>query len=160
VERVLTIGVYGWTVDSWLEAIQTAGCDAVVDIRARRGVRSREFAWANRQRLQAVLDAAGIRYLHRPELAPTREIRTAQKRADTDSRTRKRDRTELASTFADLYTLGVANNVNWQELAAGLDALRPALLCVERSSAACHRTIAAERLAAAGGVAIVHLVPV
>src|SRR5688572_26927692 len=80
--EILTIGVYGWRQDDFLERLATAGVDVVVDIRARRGVRGAEYAFANRTRLISDLERAGFRYLHMPELAPTPEIRTLQKRAD------------------------------------------------------------------------------
>ena len=158
-DRVLTIGVYGWELEAWLEALTAAGADAVVDIRARRGVRGREFAWANRQRLEAALLVAGISYLHRPEIAPTPDIRASQKVADKESRTLKRDRAELGSVFAARYSREVADEIDWADLANGLGADRPVLLCVERAPAACHRSVAAERLSTAAGVPLGHLVP-
>ncbi len=158
-ERILTIGVYGWSLEAWLAAIAAAAGDAIVDIRARRGVRGAEFVWANRQRLEAALAGAAIDYLYRPQLAPTPEIRAVQTAADAASRTGKRDRTQLTATFADRYARGVADRVDWRELADGIHAARPVLLCVERTPAACHRSIAAERLSAAIGVPVTHLVP-
>lgn len=158
-DRVLTIGVYGWTAEGWLEALAAAGCDAVVDIRARRGVRGREYAFANRSRLEVALAAAGIRYLHRSELAPSAEIRRAQKDADTTSGTRKRDRATMDGSFSNLYSGLIADQIDWNAFATGLDATAPALLCVERTASACHRSIAADRLAAAVGADVVDLVP-
>ena len=158
-ERVLTIGVYGWNLEAWLAAIAAASGDAVVDVRARRGVRGADFAWANRQRLESALASAGIEYLYRPELAPSREIRAAQKAADRESGIGKRDRTKLASTFAERYAHEVADGIDWIILGDGLHAARPVLLCVERAPGACHRSIAAERLSAANGIPVTHLVP-
>jgi hypothetical protein len=47
---VATIGVYGWTLDGFLEALLGADVALVVDVRQRRGVRGREYAWANARR--------------------------------------------------------------------------------------------------------------
>jgi hypothetical protein len=42
--RVVTIGVYGFTVDRFLTALREAGVDALLDVRQRRGVRGSELS--------------------------------------------------------------------------------------------------------------------
>lgn len=69
---IVTIGAYGWSEAEFLAALVAAGVDTVVDVRARRGARGAAYAFANSRRLQASLAAAGIRYRHRPDLAPGR----------------------------------------------------------------------------------------
>lgn len=157
-KRVLTIGVYGWDAPSWIAALRSAGCDLVVDTRARRGVRGHQYAFANRVRLEALLAEAGIQYLYEPGLAPSAETRLAQTAADRDRGTRKRDRSELAEGFVYRYESEV-EGFDWQAFADKLDARSPALLCVERVPAACHRSLAAARLAAATSATVVDLVP-
>ncbi len=158
-DRVLTIGVYGWSPERWIAALQDAGCDVVVDIRARRGVRGREHAFANSLRLQALVREAGLRYVHVPDLAPSRSTRDAQVAADIASGTRKRDRTVLGQTFVDRYQREVVDRVGWADVVKRLDGVAPALLCVERLPAACHRSIAASRLASIASVPIEDLIP-
>lgn len=158
-ERVLTVGVYGWDGARCIGALRRAGCDQVVDIRARRGVRGSEYAFANRTRLEAALAQAKIAYVHLPELAPSREIRDAQVAADRAGGVLKRDRTALASSFLDRYRESVADVVPWSEIAGRLTGSRPALLCVERLPAACHRSIVAARLAAECEVGVEDLLP-
>ena len=51
--RIATIGVYGWTLESFLAALHVANVRVVLDVRQRRGVRGPEYAWANSARLQA-----------------------------------------------------------------------------------------------------------
>lgn len=51
--NVVTIGVYGYTPETFFAALQEAGVDLLCDIRQRRGVRGAEYAFANSQRLQA-----------------------------------------------------------------------------------------------------------
>src|SRR4029077_8064502 len=80
--RVTTIGVYGWTLERFLEALLAADVELFIDVRQRRGVRGPEYAWANAQRLQAALAGAVIRYSHHKELAPTTELRHVQYRED------------------------------------------------------------------------------
>lgn len=158
-ERVLTVGVYGWTAEAWIAALRAAGCDAVVDIRARRGVRGPAYAFANRKRLEAALAEAGIRYQHLPELAPSRATRAAQAAVDKDALTRKRDRAVLSTGFVVRYEAEVGIPTDWRAVAASIEGKAPALLCVEGAAAACHRSIAAERLSAAAGVPVEHLEP-
>lgn len=158
-ERVLTIGVYGWTPESWLAALRAAGCDEVLDVRARRGVRGSEYAFANRRRLEAILAEAGIGYRHLPELAPSAMTRAAQVAADKAVTTRKRDRAVLSSEFVDRYESEIGRPTDWVALADGITSRAPALLCVERTSRACHRSIAADRIAATAGVPLEHLEP-
>jgi uncharacterized protein (DUF488 family) len=158
-DRVLTIGVYGWTAARWRAALVQAHCDVLIDIRARRGVRGPDYAFANRARLEALLEDEGIGYLYLPELAPPRQVRDAQIAADHATATRKRDRTELAESFTQQYVDLVADRFDWAALAARIDDQTPALLCVERLPAACHRSIAAERLARAAGASREDLLP-
>src|SRR5436190_22745734 len=75
-----TIGVYGWRLDEFLAALHEADVALLVDVRQRRGVRGREYSWANAGRLQASLAEAGIAYSHHKELALTTELRHLQYR--------------------------------------------------------------------------------
>ncbi len=74
---LFTIGVYGFTVDSFLAELDRAGVNLILDVRQRRGVRGSEYAWANSKRLQDALAKAGLAYEHRAELAPTTAMRKA-----------------------------------------------------------------------------------
>jgi len=159
VDRVLTIGVYGWSPERWIAALQDAGCDTVVDIRARRGVRGREHAFANSKRLQANVAEAGLRYVHLRGLAPSRATRDAQVAADAVSKTAKRDRARLGDAFVAAYRAEVVEVVDWQAIIAEVAAATPALLCVERLPAACHRSIVAAALAQRAGCSVVDLMP-
>jgi uncharacterized protein (DUF488 family) len=159
VDRVLTIGVYGWSPERWVAALHDARCDLVVDIRARRGVRGPEHAFANSKRLQAIVAEAGLRYAHLPVLAPSRATRDAQVAADAASKTAKRDRALLGDAFVAAYQAEVVDAVDWQPIIAELTGATPALLCVERLPAACHRSIVADELAQRAGCPVVDLVP-
>jgi uncharacterized protein (DUF488 family) len=142
-----------------LAALRAAGCDEVLDVRARRGVRGSEYAFANRRRLEAILAQAGIGYRHLPELAPSAEIRAAQVATDKKDLTRKRDRAALSSDFVERYETEVGGPTDWVALADGITSRAPALLCVERTARACHRSIAADRIAATVGAPLEHLEP-
>jgi len=60
VRRVATVGVYGFTIDGFLEALREADVRLLLDVRQRRGVRGAQYAWANAVRLQAALARAGV----------------------------------------------------------------------------------------------------
>ena len=155
-----TIGVYGFTADRFLEVLRAAGVGRLVDVRQRRGVRGREYAWANAQRLQAALAEAGIAYAHRRELAPTTELRRLQYEEDDRRGVGKRSRTELAPEYRERYLREILDPLDLAPVADELTADRPAaLLCVERDPEACHRSLVADRLAERFGFRVIHLRP-
>jgi uncharacterized protein (DUF488 family) len=157
---VATIGVYGFSAETFLAALRGAGVELLLDVRQRRGVRGSEYAWANSKRLQAALDAAGIAYEHRLELAPTTELRRLQYREDEREGVGKRSRVRLAREYAERYTSEILDAVDLEELAADLPAGgTTALLCVERDPEACHRSLIAQRLGDRHGITVVHLRP-
>ncbi len=157
----VTIGVYGFDEASFFQALADARVDTVCDIRRRRGVRGAAYAFANSQRLQAKLAALGIRYLHRLDLAPGPETRQRQHGADTSARTAKRQRETLDPAFIAAYRQECLAGFDNQQFVADLgpEARVVALLCVERESAACHRSLLAERLTEELGARITHVVP-
>ena len=157
---VATIGVYGFSGETFLAALREGGVTRVIDVRQRRGVRGREDAWANARRLQDALADAGIEYEHRPELAPTTELRQLQYREDDRAGVGKRSRKELAPGYVEGYTREILDRVDLAAFAADLptDGLA-ALLCVERDPEACHRSLVTGRLAAEHGARVVHLKP-
>ncbi len=157
---LVTIGVYGWTSESFLAALQRAGVRQLLDIRQRRGVRGSEYAWANSTRLQAALAAAGIGYRHLPELAPTTELRHLQYAADARDGVGKRSRRRLAPEYVERYTRERLERVDLGPLVESMPRDRAsALLCVERDAEACHRSLVARRLADRHGLAVRHLRP-
>lgn len=99
-------------------------------------------------------------YRHHLELAPTTELRELQYREDARQGVGKRSRVRLAPDYARRYVDEILAHV---DLAPIVEALprdgAAALLCVERDPEACHRSLIAERLAAAHGVDVVHLRP-
>ena len=157
---VATIGVYGWTLDAWLDALRAADVRLLVDVRQRRGVRGSEYAWANAQRLEAALAEAGIAYEHLKELAPTTELRQLQYSEDDRLGVGKRSRFDLAPEYVERYTREILGRVDLRPIAEQLPADgASALMCVERDPEACHRSLVAERLAPELGLQVTHLRP-
>jgi uncharacterized protein (DUF488 family) len=146
VPTLSTIGVYGFDRDTFLAALADAGVELLLDVRQRRGVRGSEYAWANAQRLQAALEEAGIGYSHLKELAPTTEMRLLQYREDEKRGEGKRSRSVLAPAYVERYSEEVLDQVDLGPIVRFVGSAQPALLCVERDPAACHRSLVAERL--------------
>jgi uncharacterized protein (DUF488 family) len=160
VRTVATIGVYGFTAQTFLDRLRDAGVGVLVDVRQRRGVRGSEYAWANSARLQAALAEADIEYRHRKELAPTTELRQLQYREDDRQRVGKRSRTQLAHEYRERYIAEILDRADLDAVVAELPTDRvAALMCVERDPEACHRSLIAERLAARYGLEQLHLRP-
>ena len=122
--RIATIGVHGFDAESFLRRLQDADVELVFDVRQRRGVRGSEYAWANSRRLQEALADAGIFYEHRPELAPTTELRRLQYAEDDRLGVGKRARRELAAQYARRYTTEVLDHADLLPIASGLSGTR------------------------------------
>ncbi len=156
----MTIGVYGFSLDTFLDALREADVRVLMDVRQRRGVRGSEYAWANSKRLQAALVEAGIEYEHHPELAPTTELRQLQYAEDDRQGVGKRSREELAPEYRRRYTAEILDRADLGAVAASLPGEgAAALLCVERDPEACHRSLVAERLRERHGLPVTHLRP-
>src|SRR4051794_11012001 len=110
--RLVTIGVYDWSVETFLDALRDADVRQLLDLRQRRGVRGPQYAWANSKRLQAALADAGVAYEHLPELAPTTELRHLQYEEDARMGVGKRSREVLAPAYVERYTHERLNQVD------------------------------------------------
>lgn len=158
--RVATIGVYGFHVETFLQRLREADVRLLLDVRQRRGVRGPDYAWANSRRLQAALAQAGIAYEHRPELAPTTELRQLQYAQDARLGVGKRSRIELAAEYTRRYTDEILDRADLAPIVAALpDDGVAALFCVERDPEACHRSLIAQRMTDRHGVRVEHLRP-
>lgn len=158
--RIVTIGVYGFDGESFLQRLRQADVRLLLDVRQRRGVRGPEYAWANSLRLQAALAHARIAYEHHPELAPTTELRRLQYAEDDRQGVGKRTRRELAAEYTRRYTTEILDRADLTPIMSALsDAGIAALFCVERDPEACHRSLIARRLAERHRVTVEHLRP-
>lgn len=159
--RLLTIGGYGFSKDSFLAALKQAGVDTFVDVRQRRGMRGSAYSFLNRTRLEESLVAASIRYVHAPALAPTTEIRDAQRARDAALGEAKRDRTRLAPDFVTAYEQKVLGGYTKETFleSVGRSAGTVALFCVEGAPEACHRSLAAAHLSKLLALPVEHLRP-
>ncbi len=155
-----TVGVYGFTADGFLEALREADVRLLLDVRQRRGVRGKEYAWANAKRLTAALDEAGIEYRHHLELAPTTDLRKLQYREDDRLGMGKRNRERLAPEYRERYSHEILEQADLDVVVAEMPPEgASALLCVERDPEACHRSLVAERMAGEYDLPVVHITP-
>jgi uncharacterized protein (DUF488 family) len=158
--RIATIGVYEFDAAHFIAALDEARVTKVFDIRQRRGVRGAQYAWANAQRLQRLLADARIGYEYHPELAPDTEMRQLQYRDDDAQGVGKRSRVRLAPEYVRQYTEEILDLVPLEPLVRqqpvhGIGAL----LCVEATAQACHRSLVAGRLAERFAFEVTHLEP-
>ena len=159
-QTIATVGVYQSSLDDFVDTLTRHRVAMVVDVRQRRGVRGREYAWANSRRLQAALKQAGIQYRHVKELAPTTELRQLQYLEDARLRVGKRSRVELAEAYKRRYLHEVLDRVDLRAIVESLpDEATSILLCVERDARACHRSLIAARLHEQYNVPILTLDP-
>jgi uncharacterized protein (DUF488 family) len=157
---IATVGVYEFDAASFIRSLESAAVSRIIDIRQRRGVRGPQYAWANARRLQALLSEARIGYEHLPELAPTTELRQLQYREDDRQGVGKRSRVRLSPEYIRGYTSEILDHVPLESLVEGLPVHGiGALMCVEATAQACHRSLVAARLAERFGFEVLHLEP-
>ncbi len=159
--KLVTIGVYGYDEAGFFAALEAAHVDTFCDLRRRRAVRGAQYAFANRVRLEARLEALGIRYLHFLGLAPSQTLRARQYAIDKTQHVSKRQRATLGADFIAGYMDECLAQFNSADFLAqlGPEARTVALFCVERDAVACHRSLVAARLHTETGVEVINLAP-
>ena len=140
--RIFTIGYEGATVGEFLAALQAAGVERVIDVRAVPNSRRPGFS---KTPLRNALAGAGIEYIHLRALGTPADGRAAARAGRHD---------DLVRIYSGQLELPEA----MVQAAQMLDLAREkssALLCYERDPAGCHRTLLLD--AVAGGTEITHL---
>ncbi|GAA1482657.1 hypothetical protein GCM10009624_30970 [Gordonia sinesedis] len=160
-DRLQTMGAYGWDEPSFIAALREADPDVFVDVRRRRGVRGSRYAFANSNRLQQILADLGIRYVHRVDLAPSNETRDIVARDIAERGIGYRDRNSLAPAYVDAYQAETLTDFDSTDFAESLgpDAETAMLFCVEGIPDACHRSMIADRLTADLDIPVEHVRP-
>src|SRR5215210_3648396 len=126
--RIFTIGYEAATMGDFLTALENAGVQRVIDVRALPLSRRPGFS---KSPLRAALAEAGVDYVHLKALGTPPAGREAA---------RSGRRAELKRIYADQLELpeAIAEGAQMLELAAEKPS---ALLCFERDPAGCHRTL-------------------
>lgn len=142
--RIFTIGYEATTLGDFLVALQDAGVERVIDVRALPLSRRPGFS---KSPLKAALAEAGIEYVHLKALGTPSEGRSAA-RAGRQS--------DLERIYAAQLELpeAIVQSEQVRELATEKPS---ALLCYERDPAGCHRTLLLD--AVARDAKITHLFP-
>jgi uncharacterized protein (DUF488 family) len=142
--RIFTIGYEGATVPEFVAALQKAGVERVIDVRALPLSRRPGFS---KSPLKASLEESGIEYLHLKALGTPAEGRAAARAGRYD---------DLKRIYAGQLELPEAMVQSAQMLELARE--KPsALLCMERDPAHCHRTLLID--AVASDAEVVHLFP-
>ena len=132
--RIFTIGYEGATVAEFLAALQKAGVERIIDVRAVPNSRRPGFS---KTPLRNALAEAGIDYFHLRALGTPADGRAAARAGRKD---------ELKRIYAGQLELPEAIAESGKML--DLSREKPsALLCYERDPAACHRTLLLEAVA-------------
>ena len=140
--RIFTIGYEGATVPEFLAALQKAGVQQVIDVRAIANSRRPGFS---KSLLRSALAEAGLDYVHLRALGTPAEGRAAARSKRTE---------DLRRIYAGQLELpeALAECAKMLELAAEKPS---ALLCLERDPSGCHRSVLLE--AVAPEAEVVHL---
>jgi len=159
--KIYTIGVYGFTAESFFKKLVEHKIDALIDIRRRRGVRGTEFSFCNKIKLIQKLKELNIHYSHAEELSPTPEIRSLQKIADKESNINKKNRYMLCDKFIEKFKSDMLSATSPDHFMNKycLNHSKIVLLCVERNPLSCHRSLVADWLREKQELEIIHLVP-
>ena len=126
--RIFTIGYEGTTVAEFVAALEKAGVERVIDVRALPLSRRPGFS---KTPLSGALADAGIEYVHLKALGTPSEGRTAA---------RAGRHADLERIYAGQLELPEAMVQSAQMLDLAREK-RSALLCMERDPAHCHRTL-------------------
>lgn len=131
---IFTIGYEGTTVGEFLAALQKAGVERVIDVRALPLSRRPGFS---KSPLRAALEEAGIEYVHLKALGTPAEGRAAA---------RAGRHADLERIYAGQLELpeAMAQSAQMLDLASEKPS---ALLCTEREPAHCHRTLLLDSVA-------------
>lgn len=140
--RIFTIGYEGTTVGEFIAALERAGVQRVIDVRALPLSRRPGFS---KSPLRAALEEAGIEYVHLKALGTPAEGRAAARAG------RHLDLERIYSGQLELPE-AIGQSAQMLDLAREKPS---ALLCMEREPAHCHRTLLLD--AVAGDAEVVHL---
>ena len=144
---VATVGYQGATVQSFLQALQDAGVELLVDVRAVASSRRPGFA---KSALAANLQGAGVDYLHLRDLGTPAPGRAAA-RAGRHAEMRRIYLAHLDTPGAQGELKNLADIVR--------SGRRVCLLCFEAEAAHCHRSLVADALARLVPIRVTHLAP-
>ena len=138
-----TFGYEGLDIDDFLERVQSAGVESIIDVRELPLSRKRGFS---KSAFRQSLANAGIAYIHVAALGCPKDIRDRYK-ADGNW-------IAYSRAFLDYLT---SQGAAVRHVAALSNATVACLVCFEADYTACHRTYVARAVRNVGGPAVMHL---
>lgn len=141
--HIQTFGYEGLTIRAFVERLQRAGTEVVVDVRANPLSRKHGFS---KKSFAAYLQSAGIQYVHSVGVGCPKPVR---------------DRYKTDGDWA-AYTVGFKKYLKGRvgdvvEIAGIAKRGSTCLVCFEADFERCHRKFVADAVAAIGGFDVVHL---
>lgn len=142
---IWTVGHSTFSIDDFILKLRSFEIELLADVRSFPG--SRRYPHFNKENLQTSLTAAGIKYLHLPELG-------GRRRARPDS---------INMTWRNESFRGYADYMETKEFAVGIERLlglasesRVAIMCSEAVWWRCHRSMISDYLKVKG-IDVVHI---
>lgn len=141
---LFTIGYERSTLEAVIAALQNAGVEVLVDVRAVAASRRAGFS---KTILSNSLEAAGVEYRHLRALGTPKEGREAARKGRIG---------EMRAIYARQLATPEAIDA-FAALKETAETRRAALLCFEAAAAECHRRVLSDRLATELDIQIVDL---
>ena len=142
--RINTIGYEGARPDDFVQTLQLAEVEMVIDVRDRAQSRRPGFS---KSALERTLSDAGIRYIHYRELGDPKEGRDAA---------RAQDFAKFRAIFSKVLETVEAQAALGKVIKAA-ESQSVCLLCYERDQSHCHRKLVTDRIEALTGAKARHL---
>jgi uncharacterized protein (DUF488 family) len=142
-DEIQTCGYEGLTIADFIKRLIASGTQTVIDVRANPLSRKRGFS---KNALAENLKAAGIAYLHAPEMGCPKPIRD-----------RYRDNGDWAAYTRDFLAYIRKQREAVADVASIAVKKKACLVCFEADFNFCHRTFVARAVATLQGMRISHL---
>lgn len=141
--RVWTIGYEGRSVDAFLDTLDSASIDLVVDIRTKAFSRKSGFS---KGPLARRLGERGVQYIHLPELGMPLHLLALRPSLDDNT------------PILEAYRAGMSDRTGGiEQLCTWATSVSVCLLCFEAEVSQCHRSVVAEHLRKERRLKIHHL---
>jgi uncharacterized protein (DUF488 family) len=143
--KLFTIGTSGKNLMKFIETLQYAGIDKLVDVRLNNT--SQLAGYSKKDDLEYIMELVGIKYVHIPKLAPTQELLKGYKNKVISWDEYERLFGEIMKRRQPLQYIDFED-----------DNISICLLCSEEKPQFCHRRLLAEYFANnIGELEVVHL---
>jgi uncharacterized protein (DUF488 family) len=142
---LFTLGYSGFTPETFLEALQRAGVEVLIDVRRKPISRKKGFSLKG---LQSYLEGQGVEYCHVPDLGMPESLLEE-----------RREGIEVGEYLAAFRRYLVTCDSVLDDILQTSQQRRCCLMCLEKAPEVCHRSVIADELKARsnGTLRIQHL---